>query len=409
MQTSLFEIDDFRSKLFSEELSSFDRPIPQAILNLEHKTRSNIFAWRGQFSPQLIEHLLLTYCPRNATILDPFVGSGTVLYEAGCLNLQAYGCELNPSAWMLSKIYEFLSIDRAIRQTTIDNVKDKLDKYLFSSAIDISDFSQTIQTMYVSMDECETIVANALIILLDLGTHPLTLDRIRNQFTYLCQIVDRLPYSNRPIISLLGDSRQLPIAADSIDFIITSPPYINVFNYHQNYRRSAEMLGWDILDIARSEIGSNRANRGNRFLTVIQYCLDMARILEELYRVSNDNARIIVVVGCEANVLGVPFYNSKIITQIATRLGAFKLVLTQQRQFKNKFGKKIGEDLLHLVKDRSIMSRSCFDEIARTVAEEVLAESLKVVPEVNKQTLAQAIDKIPNVNTTPVYHTKPTQ
>jgi hypothetical protein len=125
--------------------------------------------------------------------------------------------------------------------------------------------------------------------------------------------------------------------------------------------------------------------------------------------VSNDNARIIVVVGCEANVLGVPFYNSKIITQIATRLGAFKLVLTQQRQFKNKFGKKIGEDLLHLVKDRSIMSRSCFDEIARTVAEEVLAESLKVVPEVNKQTLAQAIDKIPNVNTTPVYHTKPTQ
>jgi hypothetical protein len=274
MQTSLFEIDDFRSKLFSEELSSFDRPIPQAILNLEHKTRSNIFAWRGQFSPQLIEHLLLTYCPRNATILDPFVGSGTVLYEAGCLNLQAYGCELNPSAWMLSKIYEFLSIDRAIRQTTIDNVKDKLDKYLFSSAIDISDFSQTIQTMYVSMDECETIVANALIILLDLGTHPLTLDRIRNQFTYLCQIVDRLPYSNRPIISLLGDSRQLPIAADSIDFIITSPPYINVFNYHQNYRRSAEMLGWDILDIARSEIGSNRANRGNRFLTVIQYWLE---------------------------------------------------------------------------------------------------------------------------------------
>jgi hypothetical protein len=91
MQTSLFEIDDFRSSLGQQHLSDFDRPLPQAILNLDRvtsalpnrKTRSNIFSWRGQFSPQLIEHLLLTYCPKNAIILDPFVGSRTVLHKAG--------------------------------------------------------------------------------------------------------------------------------------------------------------------------------------------------------------------------------------------------------------------------------------------------------------------------------------
>ncbi len=58
---------------------------------------------------------------------------------------------------------------------------------------------------------------------------------------------------------------------NQIDFVITSPPYINVFNYHQNYRQSAEILGWDLLKIAKSEIGSNRANRGNRFYTIIQF------------------------------------------------------------------------------------------------------------------------------------------
>ena len=47
-----------------------------------------------------------------------------------------------------------------------------------------------------------------------------------------------------------------------------------MFNYHQKYRRSVEALDCNILAIARSEIGSNRQNRGNRFLTVIQYCLD---------------------------------------------------------------------------------------------------------------------------------------
>lgn len=32
--------------------------------------------------------------------------------------------------------------------------------------------------------------------------------------------------------------------------LITSPPYINVFNYHQKYRRSVEALGYDVLAIA---------------------------------------------------------------------------------------------------------------------------------------------------------------
>jgi hypothetical protein len=36
-----------------------------------------------------------------------------------------------------------------------------------------------------------------------------------------------------------------------------------------------EVLGFDILKVAASEIGSNRRNRGNRFITVIQYALDM--------------------------------------------------------------------------------------------------------------------------------------
>ena len=60
-----------------QRLNDFDSPISQNILDIEDKIRSNIFTWRGQFSPQLIESLLLAYCPRNATILDPFVGSGT--------------------------------------------------------------------------------------------------------------------------------------------------------------------------------------------------------------------------------------------------------------------------------------------------------------------------------------------
>ncbi len=110
MQGSLFLLGKLRERFLTQKLSEFDSQIPQSILDIQDKTRSNIFTWRGQFSPQLIENLLLTYCPRNATVLDPFSGSGTVLYESACFGIKAFGCEVNPAAWILSKTYELVNL-----------------------------------------------------------------------------------------------------------------------------------------------------------------------------------------------------------------------------------------------------------------------------------------------------------
>ncbi len=92
-------------------LRDFAEVLPQQLLDIEDKKRSNLFSWCGQFSPQLIEYLLEAYCPRGSVVLDPFVGSGTVLYEAATLSLPAYGFEINPSAWSFSKVYEFANIE----------------------------------------------------------------------------------------------------------------------------------------------------------------------------------------------------------------------------------------------------------------------------------------------------------
>ncbi len=100
--------------------------------------------------------------------------------------------------------------------------------------------------------------------------------------------------SSRPVVIRQADARALPLESCSADLILTSPPYINVHNYHQKFRRSAEALDCDILAIARCEIGSNRRNRGNRFLTVIQYALDMTLALREMVRVAKADARLIL-------------------------------------------------------------------------------------------------------------------
>ena len=90
-------------------MQEFDKPISQKLLDITNKKRSNLFTWRGQFSPELIETILKVYCLPNSVVLDPFAGSGTVLLEAGYFSLEAYGCDINPVAWMFGKIYELIN------------------------------------------------------------------------------------------------------------------------------------------------------------------------------------------------------------------------------------------------------------------------------------------------------------
>ena len=80
--------------------------IPQADLDIVIKSRSNPLRWNGQFSPQLVQVLLNTYATPGSVLFDPFLGSGTVLLEAGLAGLSASGTEINPAAvtWTLDKL-----------------------------------------------------------------------------------------------------------------------------------------------------------------------------------------------------------------------------------------------------------------------------------------------------------------
>jgi len=385
-------------------LQEFDKPIPQAKLDIIDKTRSNLFAWRGQFSPQLVEVILRSYCPPNSVILDPFVGSGTVLLEAGILSLEAYGFEVNPAAWILSKTYEFINDSQ--RKEVLKKVRSLIDREfpfrIFESDNQLSDLSQKLNRIRNELNNTEIRLLDALVILLDAANNKITNEFIQSKFADLVNVIDNLPFCEKQIKVDLADARSLPLVNDQVDFVVTSPPYINVFNYHQNYRKSAEILGWDLLKIARSEIGSNRANRGNRFYTVVQYCLDMGDTLRELSRVTKSEGRIVFVVGHESNVLGVPFYNSDIIEKIGVGANLFYKILGQKRDFKNKFGKIIREDLINFVNLSDTCPKEVVEQVAREVALDVLRSGLSLVPSKNLKSLEDAIEKVQDIGRTPI-------
>lgn len=381
------------------------KSIPQERLNIENKVRSNLFSWSGQFSPQLVQALLERHAPPGSVVLDPFMGSATVAVECGRLGLSMVGTEINPAAFTMARTYEMMVRDREHRERAISDVEKRLldlmgttDLPLLAGTPSDPNAREDIRRLRRTVRSgSRSILVEALTILLDLKHTRVDAETVFRKWAGLKQTVRDLPYSERDVGLHLCDARRLPLEDNTVDVVLTSPPYINVFNYHQQYRKSAEALDWDLLTVARSEIGANRKFRGNRFLTVIQYCIDMAQALTELRRACRKDARIILVVGRESNVRKTPFFNGAIVADIGTRCAGLTLVGRQERVFRNKFGASIFEDILHFT-----VSDAVADEDPRIVGIEALRFAEGCAPEESMHDLADALARAEQVEPSPL-------
>ena len=396
--------------------------ILQADLNIANKYRSNPLRWKGQFSPQLVQVFLDNYSDSGSTIFDPFLGSGTVLLESGMAGLKASGTEINPAAVMLAQTYRFINISIDLRRSHLQTVSNLLhDEFLSELPLFQNieqDHSETnfdeVKLRLVGLlskvdDRFQIGLLETLITLLDFYQNDISIQKIFKVWDNLKKLVINLPLSYRPIEVFLSDARKVPLCDESVDLVITSPPYINVFNYHQQYRASMEALNWNLLRVSKSEFGANRKHRANRFLTVIQFCLDMAQALSELVRVCCSKARLIFVVGRESKVNGTRFFNGEIVAEVCHRALGFNLILKQQRVFRNSFGQSIFEDILHFSPPVEHPLLEVYLEKARKVAQETLETSYSTVPEKSKKDIKLAVENIYNVHPSPLFNAKTTK
>ena len=120
-----------------------------------------------------------------------------------------------------------------------------------------------------------------------------------------------------------GDSRRLPLQTESVDLIVTSPPYANALDYMRAHKFSLAWLGDPIprlSDLRGHYIGSERqsgSDGGRRTLhesvkavvdavgerdtgkarVLDRYFRDMADAIGEMARVLRDGAAVVIVVG----------------------------------------------------------------------------------------------------------------
>lgn len=323
-------------------------------LSLSDGARSRVSAlpWRGQFSPETVERVLTALAPAEGIVLDPFVGSGTTLLEAARRGYPAVGFDINPAAIALARCICLASFPQWERDTRFRRA--------------LSDGQNVLAAPNSIVGEVSEAHAFALVAHVEGSA-----DRAKARFESLAELLPTEPVAIRAEV---GDARATGLTAHSVDFVLTSPPYINVFNYHQYGRPLSDAFGWPILTAARSEIGSNRKNRGNRFRTVVQYSIDMALAVREMNRVLALGGRATLVVGRESRVRRVPVYNGELLARLVRRLASFERCERAERSFVSRFGERIFEDILVLSGNQGASGTT--DEV-ETLGREVGAEVLR--------------------------------
>ena len=342
--------------------------LEQDKLDVVRKDRSNMFDWRGQFTPSFIDYLLSSFSKPGMTVADPFLGSGTVLLESIRRGLPCIGYELNPSAYFMSKFFEYAMLSNDNREEFVSEYDSLITNLLSSYSRDLPVYSKTDK----QRDSYRYLLAFAedvrnntpeeswpffinVLFLCEKDKKKTLYESVSRNYSVMRRNLLTLPYTEHKVEAVLGDARSIGNDyPQSIDLIITSPPYINVFNYHQNYRGIIERFGFDVLKVAESEFGSNRKNRANRFRTVVQYTMDMGDTIRSAAKSLVVNGKIVLVVGRVSSIRNVPFYNSRIIEAIIERIPELSIEGKSARQFKNRYGQIIVEDIIIATKTNTV-------------------------------------------------------
>jgi len=285
-----------------------------------------IYPYKGKFHPQMIRALLnIIGLNKGDTVLDPFVGSGTTAVEAQLLGINCIGIDISPlcvlqsrvkteSIEVLSKILDWkekilgkvgvnlFNLDDKALDKTIESISDEKVRnfYLMAKLVAVSDnarrkkdfakaFRKNLELMILSAEDYVDVVKE---LSLDLGKVDIK----------------------------SGDARNLPIEDNSVDGIITSPPYSIALDYISNDAHTLKTLGYDLKELREKTIGVR--GKGQRKIGL--YNEDMKMSLEEMYRVLKPGKYAVIVIG-NATYQGEEIKTVEFIIDYAKKIG-FELV-----------------------------------------------------------------------------------
>lgn len=252
-----------------------------------------LFPYRGKFHPQLIKGLInILNIQKGETILDPMAGSGTTNIEAALMGIDSIAIDVSPFCqFMIKTKYEALTIDlKLLEQTKIEN--RKLFEFFKQGNVlkRINNFSDDNKIKIYNLAFLAFLDALGYSKRVVKSNHEQLFNKVLSRYIETVKSFLSNKYYNQSKIgklNILSDSDALNIKLDnnSVDCVITSPPYSFAIDYVENDKDQLEFLGYDTTELKNKLIGLKGKTKNqkleNYFADMDLFCLQVSKVLKK--------------------------------------------------------------------------------------------------------------------------------
>ena len=256
-----------------------------------------IYPYKGKFHPQMIRSLLnIIGAEPGDTILDPFVGSGTTAVETQLLGINCIGIDVSPLCILMSKVKtESIEVlDQILEHGhSVTPSTRKLSQSTLFTEIIVEDIPDEKVRNFYKMAEMIAFSDESRRRKDFSKSFHLNIEKMSKSVADFKAVKEGLGLQLGKATIEQGDAQELSLPNESIDGIITSPPYSIALNYVANDAHALKALGYDLNSIKEDFIGV-RGTGSEKFKL---YNADMSKCFKEMYRVLKPNKFCVIVIG----------------------------------------------------------------------------------------------------------------
>jgi SAM-dependent methyltransferase len=302
---------------------------------LERALTHGFHSYAGRLHPSIARGAIGRWSPPGGVVLDPFCGSGTVLVEGLLAGRRATGVDASPLAVSIARVRTNVLTDadrqslvlraREIAEETGELARKRRRPELPGwAAEEMLRFHPHVALELFSLRELvlktkEDAVGLALrmcfssMLVKFMRSGPTAprdgeqkriargfpsrfyADRAAELAAGLGELAARKTPGIPPARVFLGDARGYPeIKADSVDLVLSSPPYAGVYDYAEYHAVRFLWLGLPMEDFRQRQLGERNVGSGS---AAIEWQTGRRKWLLEMARVLRPGAAVVLVVG----------------------------------------------------------------------------------------------------------------
>lgn len=268
-----------------------------------------LFPYRGKFHPQLIKGLLnILSVEKGEVLLDPMAGSGTANVEAALMGINSVACDVSPFCqFMIKTKFESLTIDINLLEITKIETKKLFDFFKQGNVMQrISKVKDIGKQKIYNLAFLAWLDALGYSKRVVRSNHEQLFEKVLPRYIETVKATLKNPHFNQKKlgnVEILSNSEALKIEMpnESIDCVITSPPYSFAIDYIENDKDQLEFLGYNTKELKTKLIGLKGKNKTERLRT---YFTDMDTVCAEVSRVLKKDKYFCMIIGSNTNQTG---------------------------------------------------------------------------------------------------------